>query len=287
MKTKELLGILLLFLCTINFASCSDDKKPEETYLLSFEKSYYEVPLIGKTRIDVRSGNRDYNISVENPSILDVSVDLSSSTGMGTLVVTPKSKGETIIIVTDNVSKETINIKIKVIDSYLAYSITESNHAALSKGAIVYLIQNENKDCYFFRYSNSGEIDTAPLSKGTYDFSVKIEHGTGNSSNDYAIPYLTLNYASDEEGNFTDAAIPKIPHYFRFELFDGITNVDTVIRMIQSYLGVNWEELIQQATKSNMGDMIPPVLKMTVDNTDFNIIGVFSATSAIPEGILE
>lgn len=287
MKTKKSFGILLLFLCIINFTSCSDNEEIGVTSPLSFEKGYYEVPLIGKTRIDVRDGNRDYDISVENSSILDVSVDLSSSIGAGTLVITPQSKGETTITVKDNISNETTNLKIKVIDSYLVYLITESNHTALSKGTIVYLVKNANKDCYFFRYNNSEKIDSAPLSKGTYDFFVKIKHGIGNSSNDYAIPYLTLNYASNEEGNFTDATIPKTPHHFRFELFDGITAVNTVIKMIQSYLGIDWEELTQQATKSNIGDMTPPLLKMTVDNTKFNVIGIFSTTTTIPEDILE
>lgn len=43
MKTKKLLGIFFLFLCTITLVSCGDDEK-QEIYSLSFEKGYYERP---------------------------------------------------------------------------------------------------------------------------------------------------------------------------------------------------------------------------------------------------
>ena len=75
----------------------------------------------------------------------------------------------------------------------MAYAIKESNHPALSNGTVVYLINNESKDCYFFRYSDSkNELSQNPIAKGTYDFSVKLENGFGNSSPTYALPYLTL-----------------------------------------------------------------------------------------------
>ena len=82
--------------------------------------------------------------------------------------------------VKDNITNEIVELKIKIIDSYLAYAIKESNHPALSNGTVVYLINNESKDCYFFRYSDSkNELSQNPIAKGTYDFSVKLENGFG------------------------------------------------------------------------------------------------------------
>lgn len=51
MKTKHLPGALLSFLYTIIFFSCgnNDEKK---IYSLSFEKEYYERPLLGTTNIN-------------------------------------------------------------------------------------------------------------------------------------------------------------------------------------------------------------------------------------------
>ena len=286
MKTKHLLGALLSFLYTIIFFSCgnNDEKK---IYSLSFEKEYYERPLLGTTNITITGGNRDYTVTVEKTDILNIDVDLSSSIGMGSLRVTPKKKGETKVKVKDNITNETVDLRIKITDSYLAYAIKKSNHPALSNGTIVYLINNEAKDCYFFRYIESrDEISRIPIAKGTYDFFTKLESGSGNSSPTYAIPYLTLNYASDEQGNFSDATVPPTPHKLRFELFDGVTSVNAVINLIQRYLKIDWEQLINKAlTRSDY--LIIPTLKTTIDNTDYTIIGTLDTHPEIPENILE
>ena len=286
MKTKHLLGALLSFLCTIFLFSCGNDDE-KEIYPLSFEKEYYERPLLGATNIMIRGGNRDYTVTVERTEILSISVDLSSSTGMGSLLVYPKKKGETKVSVKDNITNETVDLKIKITDAYLAYSIKESNHPALSNGTAVYLINNEAKDCYFFHYNYSQhELSPTPIAKGTYDFSVKLENGSGNSSPTYPIPYLTLNYASDEQGNFSDATVPPTPHKLRFELYDGVTSANAVLNLISKFLDIDWKELVEKAlTRSE--HTIVPTLKTTIDNTDYTIIGILNTYPEIPENILE
>ena len=271
MKARNLLTPLVLFFCIVNLVSCSDDKETKEIYPLLFEKGYYEIPFPGTTRIGIQGGNREYAISVENSNILEVSVDLSSPIGNGTLVVTPKSKGETTVTIKDNVTGETVNLKLKVVDCYLCYFINESNHPALSKGTVIYFVHNENKDCYFFRSNSDNTVDAGVGLKGTYDFSVK--------------PYLTLNYASDEEGKFTDAAIPKVAHDFKLDFSDGITTTDIVISLLRKFLDVDLTDWVQNATKS-IGPRVP-MLKMTVDNTDYTIIGVLDTSLTIPENVIE
>ena len=114
MKTKHLLGALLSFLCTIIFFSCGNNNE-EKIYPLSFEKEYYEQPLLRATDITIRGGNRDYTVTVEETDILSIDVDLSSSIGMGSLKVTPKKKGETKVKVKDNITNEIVELKIKVL----------------------------------------------------------------------------------------------------------------------------------------------------------------------------
>lgn len=289
MKRVNLLEILLSFLCAISFAGCgNDDEGKKEIYSLSFEKEYYEVPLLGKASISVRGGNKDYTVNVEKTNILEISIDVSSPVGMGNLIINPKQKGETAVIVKDNMTNETVNLQVKVTDAYLAYAIKESNHPALSEGTIVYLINNEAKDCYFFRSTGSGEgAADRPIAKGTYEFSVKLKSGAGNSSPTYGIPYLTLNYCSDEQGNFTDAAIPPTPHRLRFQMYDGVTN-NAVTRLIQTYLGVDWKDLAEEALKvKTKSDFPQPMLKTTIDNTDYVIIGILNTTPAIPNNVLK
>lgn len=286
MKTKHLLGALLPLFCIIILSSCgnNDEKK---RYSLSFEKECYEHPLLRTTSIVIRSGNRDYTVTVEKTDILSIDVDLSSSIGMGNLRVNPKKKGETKVKVKDNITNETVDLKIKITDSYLAYSIKKSNHPALSDGTVVYLVNNESKDFYFFRDIDSkNELSQTPIAKGTYNFFTKLESGMGNSSPTYAIPYLTLNYASDEQGDFTDdVSVSPTPHNLRFELFDGYTETKVILNLIQNYLGVDWKELPHNAlTKTNV---VIPSLKTTIDNTDYTIIGILSITPSIPENILK
>lgn len=284
MRTKKIFGISFLFLCMACLVGCNDQEGKKEIYSLSFEKEYYEIPCAGKMRMPIRGGNRDYSVSVENPDLLEVVVDLSDSVSMGTLVVNPKLKGQTTVTIRDNVTHESVDLKMKVIDGYLVYAIKESNHPALSAGIVVYLINNENRDCYLFNYNYSvNTLNETLISKGTYKFFLREESGIDL----YPVPYMTLNYVSDEHGNFTDAAIPPIPHHLRFEIFDGITSVDTVMNMIQTYLGVDWKKIVQEIPKGTKNEVIQPILKTTIDNTNYTIIGTFDTIPVIPEHVLE
>lgn len=292
MKTKQFVGMLLSFLCAISITSCDNENGKDQIYPLSFEKEYYECPLLAESYIGIRGGNRNYSITVENPEVLDIDVDLSYLQGMGNLKVNPKKKGETIVSVKDNITNETIDLKIKIIDSYLAYSIKESNHPALTNGTVVYLINNEAKDCYFFRYIDyKNELSHTPISKGSYEFSIKLESGSGNSTPLYTIPYLTLNYASNEQGEFTDASIPPTPKKLRFDFINSDKNTNNIIlNMIQRFLGVDWKELAENevhkhaVTKTNV---IIPYLVTTIDDTNYVIRGILSPTPSIPENLLE
>lgn len=292
MKTKQFVGMLLSFLCAISITSCVNENGKDKIYPLSFEKEYYECPLLAESYIGIRGGNRDYSITVENPEVLNIDVDLSYLQGMGNLKVNPKKKGETIVSVKDNITNETIDLKIKIIDSYLAYSIKESNHPALTNGTIVYLINNEAKDCYFFRYIDyKNELSHTPISKGSYEFSIKLESGSGNSTPLYAIPYLTLNYASNEQGEFTDASIPPTPKKLRFDFINSDKNTNNIIlNMIQRFLGVDWKELAENEVHKNAvtkTNVIIPYLVTTIDNTNYVIRGILSPTPSIPENLLE
>ena len=98
--------------------------------------------------------------------------------------------------------------------------------------------------------------------------------------------FLTLNYTSDEQENFTDASVPPTPHKLRFELYDGVTSANAVLNLISRFLGVDWKELVEKAlTRSE--HTIVPTLKTTIDNTDYTIIGILNTYPEIPENILE
>ncbi|WP_303208550.1 hypothetical protein [Bacteroides oleiciplenus] len=285
MRTKLLFGILLL-VSIISFMSCDDDNS-ENTPLEPFqiEKQSYEVIKDGYTHIYIHNGSGKINFSIEDPQIIDASYQegTSDNSCLGIVRIEGKQKGETRITLTDPTTQETEILKMKVIDRYLVYGIEESNHPALKSKIVMYLINNEKRDCYFFPYVDSEhKVSNKLIARGTYDFSVKTEHGTEVS----AIPYLTLTYPADEKGNFTDATIPPTPHEFRFMMEEGATSY-AVLGLIQHYLNVDWEALTPKDTSTRNDIIISPTLKMTVDDTNYSITGTFNSIPAIPEGTLD
>lgn len=292
MKTKHFLKLLLLLLCTINFVSCNNDDPDIQPFRI--EKKSYEVMKGGSHGFSISSGSGNLSVTVADPAILSAQFSKDNYKGIiGYLRLDGKQKGETTVTITDNVTQETEYLKIKVIDKYLAYGIEDSNHPALESSIIIYLINNEARDCYFFRYihSNNKVFDT-PIAKGTYNFSLNPESDGPDLTTDYT-PYLTLTYSSDEHGKFTDATIVPSIHQFRFEMYKngGISN--NVFSIIQYYLDINWEKLTQQqtpqkkdhSTRNNV--IISPKLEITEDDTEYRIIGTLATHPTMPEGILK
>lgn len=252
MKTNNLLGILALLLCTFSFISCNDEDEKTEIYHLSFEKSYYECPLIGAKDIMIRGGNRDYSIKIENPSILEIKVDLSSAMGMGSLELYPKQKGETTIQVKDNITNETVNLRIRVIDSYLNLAIANPIKPPYVQGDEFFLINNEHKD--FYLYDTNWNLKNT----GVYKFS--IENNT---------PYMELTYQKEFEGKTS----------YKYDLSKTSQSMFAVIKL---YLNWDWHDSIRAITTKE----VAPIIMNATDidsNTEYFFI---RKTNDIPENIL-
>lgn len=274
MKPINLFVILFLSFFAMGWTGCTDKDEIKEPLPLSFEKDSYEVPMNIRHTIGIRGGNRDYTLSVENPDVLDASLDLSSEIGMGNILIIGKQNGETTLSVTDNMVNQTVTLRIKVIDSYIAYHIQNSNHPALTDNVWVYLIKNDARDCYFF----AGNADKAPnfpspilLSNGKYEFSV-------DKSPENNAVYLSLTYASDTDGKFTFATIAPTVHKF-----DISENESKTFAMLKAMLGVDWNTL----SKDTRTNVIPSYyLKMKEVGTEYKTIGLLDITP-IPENVLE
>lgn len=285
MKTKQVWAIVLLLCMAVGFTHCKEEE-PTQQALTPFklDKQSYEVMLKGYKHIAIVNGSGELGIEVAEPAILDAKYSRNPEEDFGILRIDGKEKGETTLTVTDLVTKETETVAIKVTDIYLAYEIRESNHPALDVGTVVYLVNNERKDCYFFRYEDREHtVPTLLSAKGIYRFSVRLEQGVEGERN---VPYMTLIYPSDEKGHFTDAAIAPIEHPFRMKLETGVGPIN-VTNLIQHYLGVDWEELISKRLSTKTNVMKSPTLKMTVDETDFSLTGTLDILPSIPEGILK
>lgn len=277
MKPANIMKMLPALLLVVVLISCNDNNDNKELHPLTFEKESYEVAMKRTTPIMIRSGNRDYTLLIEDPEILQAELDLSSPNGIGYINVTGKQKGETILSVTDNITHETVELRIKVIYNYLAFTIGNSNHPALTDDIIMWLIDDEARTCYFI---SEDHPSPGTVSSGKYEFSVTKE-------TDNTIPYLTLTYASDEEGRFTDAAITDATITPTPHVFDISGNKLSTYEALANFLNIDWEKLIEEQSGNSLrSELQPTMLKMKEVGTEYEITS-YLLLETIPEGILE
>lgn len=282
---NKLINPILFILCLFATA-CSDDNNENEPITpFSLNKTYYEVKLErGFTTIHITNGSGDISLDIEDENILNAKYEggLLADGLIGVISLYGKQKGSTALTITDNITKEAETVEVKVVDCYLAYDISYSNHPVLKTGTRLFWVNNQTRDYYLFAES---DIHNQPLVKGSYDFFVTIDSGTGPLPQLYGIPHLRLNYPSDEDGNLADANIAATPHNFQIELYGEDASSSYVTNVIRAYLGVDWEELIGNAlTKSDAP--VDMTMIMTVPDTDYQIEGELS-TVTIPEHILD
>lgn len=205
METKNSYGLLLLLFLIAFMAGCNDDE-PET---LRFYDASYEVPVHGTRYIGVESGSGDYTLAVENYAMFSASREDGWSNPSGMLLVRGLLTGESMLTVTDNVTRETRSLQIKVIDSYEVFRVStfKNKQPVLSKTPFLFLINNQARDVYFADMEGEKSITDNGLrvrGKGTYSFTME-----GSK------PYLILTYSTDENGLLADdTAIVPTPHKF-------------------------------------------------------------------------
>ena len=62
----------------------------------------------------------------------------------------PKHKGDTTITVKDNVTNETVDLKIKIVDSYLNLKVAHPAQVPYTGGENLFFINNSDRDFYLF-----------------------------------------------------------------------------------------------------------------------------------------
>lgn len=267
MNTKSLFALFLLFTVSIMVSSCEKDEiKP-----LSLYNDYCEVPVNGNTYIGIKTGNKDYILRVENPQIIEAEMDWGWSDPTGMIEVYAKEKGETKLFVTDNITKETCEINIRVTDNYIAYFTERNDHPALSEVPYVYLLNNNAKDAYFLDRQSIGNNDYKIYKKaqGKYEFNVK----DGKR-------YLTLIYASDSNGKLTDAAIAPTEHEF---LITEKTNQEALYKLDVT-LGLNWGISAPNGIRTSPAPT-KEYMEIEETGTEYKVAGRLEPYQ-IPEGIM-
>lgn len=252
--------LIVLFLFCTALVSCSDDDKNEKTtYPLTFEKDSYEVRVGLTEYITIRSGNQHYTITVEDESILKASfVIAEGSATSGQILINGKKKGETSILVTDNLIGDNVKLTIKVTDTYIANKLSNSDHPLFKGSYCLYLIKNDNKD--FYIYSTNPTRDKLTLkTKGNYTFSIEDK-----------TPCISFNYRDITNGDIS----------YKFSLEE---TPNTTLTILNSFYELDWS-----SEKKGMKATSPPVYILTLkdNNKEYSNFSLYPSLS-MPEGILD
>ena len=254
MKTKNLFGILMLFLFTFAFISCDKDTdNSKQIFHLSFEKNYYERPLTGAKNIMIRGGNRDYTIEVNNPEILEATIDLSSPIGMGDLEIYPKQTGETIVKVHDNIVNETVELKIKIVDDYLNLVLANPMQSPYNEGDEFFLINNESRS--FYLYDDDKDLKQT----GSYNFIVE------NS-----VPYMELTFNDKLENKSV----------YKYDLTGTSEKTFFALKIL---LGWDWQEQIESLETREISPAIMNAKDIETGVKYYFVVG----NHDIPENVLD
>lgn len=265
MKTNQLLMAFTLFLLGISFAAC-DDKDEIKDFKI-YEGSY-NIPLNASTYIYIKSGNNDYTLRIENPELIEAKVLYDNTLDEGRISIISKQKGETTLYITDNVCKETLEVEIKITDSCICFRMGDNEHPALGTVNPVILRNNNTRNAYFLRWDNTTS-ENHVIALGTYNFI------TENNNR-----YLILNYASNENGEFTDAAIAPTEH--KFLLTD--RTEQKALQHLDTCLDLGWELGPELRTS------YPPngyFMELTEIETECSISGYVEEVFTIPVGLFD
>ena len=273
------LSIISLFVVACN----DDDNKSEPIIPFSLEKNYYETRLErGATSISITNGSGDISLAIEDEDILKAiysKYNDKEDNRKGHINLYGLQKGATMLTIKDNITKDVETVEVKVTDCYLAYVINDSNHPVLPAGTTLFLVNNQAQDYYLFDQDNT--YNKPILKDNGYEFFIKLDAGTGTAPTNYAIPNLRLY-----KHNPADAATTTSEFYdFQIEMYGEDASSSSVLKIIQAYLDVDWEELISNALTKSPAP-IDMTMIMTVPDTDYRIRGILSTVS-IPEHILD
>lgn len=134
---------LLIFCLFIGILIASCNKNEELVKNIEIEK-YIECPIGEISQITLHGGSGDYEIDIEDPSILEV--DYSQNV----LAINPKKKGATKVVIYDKITKNMAESNVKTTDAYCAFQIASPVRPPFSSNVYLYLIYNTTKDLYMF-----------------------------------------------------------------------------------------------------------------------------------------
>ena len=250
---------------------CDKAEPPEP---LTFYYDYREVPAHGTALIGPKTGSGNYTLEIENPYVLFAEVQTGWSNPAGMIVIHGRLTGQTWLTVTDNVTKESKKLQIKVTDNYEILRLSQyvldtplKEHPTLGKIEFLFLVNNKARDAYFVNRESISLTDYVWKVQGKGTYMINSEDN-GH--------YLTLSYPVDENGKLTDNGTKtSISNKFL------ITLSDFALHRLNQNLNLGFE-----TTPGYPEEQIGLVIQMDEVDTEYKIIGKLTNEAEMPIGFL-
>lgn len=254
---KTLYSLFLISVIGICFCGCNDGNEEGEVYPIRFADNSYEVRLKQTESISFVDGSGDYTIRVDNPEILEATINSDSKS----LLLHSKQKGETEITIIDNKAKGEVRLNMKVVDSYLGFMYTDGNIPLFPMHTNLYLVNSESQEFYIFKqmeYSNVPEEEC--VLKGNY--AIKYDEASFSFR-------LLLTIIKEENQ-------PETHTY-------NITGSSNIYTLMKQYLGLQIPAIDNALTKS----INRPIARLSLQEQGGKWAFWDLITAPIPKGVLK
>lgn len=181
MTRLQKLQILVFVLVVVLCGACKNEEIGR-IYPLTFSELAYATRIGVTMNVSFRSGNKDYVVTSGDTAVVEAYARIDGDIGFGTLCLHGKREGKANVTVKDNVSGETVGLRITVGEFYLSFLVVQTDTAIFRKDDMCYFVQNEAKD--FMVFEKKGTDDYPVLKfKGSYEFTA-----TGDT------PFVNVEY---------------------------------------------------------------------------------------------
>ncbi len=191
---KYITSFLLVTLFALHLSSCSKDKGDvPEIYDLDFVGTDYTAMIGYNTRIHPHSGNGDFSIMVDDPSVLLATYELPYNPIFinGDIVIEGKRSGTTTVHVKDNVTNQEKHLTVIVTEPSMCFEIMRiqtyvdsdhpedkdeigkhlmENYLFASGNNTLYLVKDREQTLYFCEYIKKDREIESYFDKGYYRF---------------------------------------------------------------------------------------------------------------------
>lgn len=277
MNTKN--SLLISLLISVMMMGC--DKAEYQS--LSFYNDYREVTVNGTALIGPKTGSGNYTLEVENPLLLSAEIETGWSNPAGMIAIHGRLKGETWLTVTDNLTKESQKLKIKVTDNYDLMRISKYYDyekekefplpPSLKNIERICLVNNKARDLYL--------LNRESISLTDYVFKVRAK-GTYAIDKDGDNYYLTLSYGVDEKEQpaFNENTAKTVSYRFLMSENEyALHQLNQDLNLgFNTSMPANWKDYISHAWETNIG--------MEGVDVEYRFVGALLPPYEMPEGIL-